>query len=103
MTGGAGETAEDYAEDLVQKLNSLQNPDRAVAQLMACGAAAIPPVTRFLLLGKPGVVYQPRRAAVEILGAGPIHYGDYAPFGGLLPSGAYLSVRLGRPRGRRSG
>jgi HEAT repeat protein len=69
MTGGVGETAEHYAEDLVQKLNSLQNLDRVAAQLMACGAAAIPPVTRFLLFGKPGVVYLPRRAAVEILGA----------------------------------
>ena len=56
-------------EDLVRGLNSLLDGELVAAQLIACGPVAIPAVRSFLLLGKPGVVYQPRLRAVEVLGA----------------------------------
>ena len=54
---------------LVDQLNSLQDLDLTVARLIARGRAAVPLLERFLMQGKPSVVYQPRRAAVEVLGA----------------------------------
>ncbi len=54
-------------ERLVQKLNSLQEGESTVGTLIAYGQAAIPALRRFLLEGRPGVVYQPRRWAVEAL------------------------------------
>jgi HEAT repeat protein len=52
---------------LVQKLNSLEEGERTVAKLTECGGQAIGPLKRFLFEGKPSVVYQPRRCAVEAL------------------------------------
>jgi len=52
-------------ERLVHELNSLHEVDHTAACLIASGAKAIPALERFLLLGKPGVVYEPRRAAVD--------------------------------------
>jgi hypothetical protein len=52
---------------LVEKLNSLLEGDRAAAALAACGPAAIEPLKRFLLEGRPNILYQPRRRAVETL------------------------------------
>ena len=63
---GAGRR-EAEIERLVQKLNSLQEGESAVGTLIAYGQAAIPALRRFLLEGRPGVVYQPRRWAVEAL------------------------------------
>jgi hypothetical protein len=63
-----GADAQDV-EDLVRGLNSLLDGEQVAAQLIACGPVAIPAVRSFLLLGKPGVVYQPRLRAVEVLGA----------------------------------
>ena len=54
---------------LIEQLNSLHDLDRLVARLIARGPEVIPLLEQFLLRGKPSVVYQPRRAAVEILGA----------------------------------
>lgn len=48
-------------EALVEKLNSLHDLDETVLRLIALGPAAIAPLERFLLSGKPGVIYQPRR------------------------------------------
>jgi len=63
---GAG-IREAEIERLVQNLNSLQEGESAVGTLIAYGQAAIPTLRRFLLEGRPGVVYQPRRWAVEAL------------------------------------
>lgn len=67
-SGIAGDADERYAEELVDRLNSLQEGERIAAQLMACGPVAIPPLRHLLLLGRRSVVYQPRRWAVEVLG-----------------------------------
>jgi HEAT repeat protein len=56
-------------EALIDGLNSLQDLDQAVSRLIAYGPGAVPALESFLFQGKPGVVYQPRRAAVEVLGA----------------------------------
>lgn len=65
--GGAPEERD--IDQLVQRLNSLHDEYQAVASLIGYGRAAVPALKRFLFAGKPGVVYQPRRAAVEVLGA----------------------------------
>jgi HEAT repeat protein len=54
-------------ERLVQNLNSLTEGEKTVGKLMAYGRLAIEPLRRFLLEGRPSVVYQPRRWAVEVL------------------------------------
>ena len=54
---------------LVQNLNSLEEGERTVAKLMAYGRLAVEPLRLFLFEGKPSVVYQPRRWAVEALAA----------------------------------
>jgi hypothetical protein len=52
---------------LVEGLNSLLDGESAVSALIACGPAAIEPLRRFLLEGRPSGVYQPRRWAVDAL------------------------------------
>lgn len=61
------EGAKPEIERLVQNLNSLLEGENTVGLLMAYGRSAIPALRRFLIEGKPGVVYQPRRWAVEAL------------------------------------
>jgi len=56
-------------EELVRGLDSLLDGEAVAAQLIALGPRIIPVVKSFLFHGKPGVVYQPRRRAVEVLGA----------------------------------
>ncbi len=68
-SGRSGPEGGPDVRELVQKLNSLVEGDQAAAQLIACGEAAIPAVGSFLLHGKPGVIYQPRLRAIEVLGA----------------------------------
>lgn len=53
---------------LMERLNTVSHCDEAAAKLVECGPEAIPALRRFLVEGRPGVVYQPRRAAVEALG-----------------------------------
>jgi HEAT repeat protein len=64
-----GHSAEAEIEQLMRELNSLHECDRALGRLICYGPKAIPALRRFLLEGKRSVVYQPRRAAVEALGA----------------------------------
>lgn len=52
---------------LVENLNSLTEGEQTVGKLIAFGRLAIEPLRRFLMNGKPSVVYQPRRWAVEAL------------------------------------
>lgn len=54
-------------EHLMWQLNTVTGCDEAAAKLVWCGPAAVSALRRFLLEGKPSVVYQPRRAAVEAL------------------------------------
>lgn len=56
------------AERLVAALNSLLEGEGVVTALVALGPAAIAPLRRFLLEGRPSTVYQPRRWAVQALG-----------------------------------
>ena len=51
----------------IEQLNSLKEGAGAVTKLIACGRAAIEPLRQFLLGGKPSVVYDNRRWAVEAL------------------------------------
>jgi len=60
---------ESEAERLTAALNSLLEGEIAKAALIALGPPAIPALRRFLLEGRPSTVYQPRRWAVEALGA----------------------------------
>jgi len=55
-------------ELLMQELNTVTECDQAAAKLIWCGPRVIPALRRFLMEGKPSVVYQPRRAAIEVLG-----------------------------------
>ncbi len=64
----AGNGMKETAERLVAELNSLMEGEGVVAALVALGPAAIPPLRRFLLEGRPSTVYQPRRWAVQALG-----------------------------------
>ena len=57
------------AERLVQALDNLRDGETAVVALVALGARSIDPLRRFLLRGRPGPVYQPRRWAVQALGS----------------------------------
>jgi len=52
---------------LVDHLNCLEEGDKTVAKLILRGPAAIEPLKDFLFLGKPSVIYQPRRWAIEAL------------------------------------
>jgi HEAT repeat protein len=56
-------------QDLMQQLNTASQCDQAAAKLVLCGRRVIPALQSFLLDGRPSVVYQPRRAAVEALGS----------------------------------
>jgi hypothetical protein len=60
---------ESEAERLTAALNSLLEGESAKAALVELGPAAVPSLRRFLLEGRPSTVYQPRRWAVEALGA----------------------------------
>jgi hypothetical protein len=51
----------------LDELNTLKKGAQAVTKLIACGRPAVEPLRQFLLFGKPGVVYHPRRWAVEAL------------------------------------
>ena len=64
-TGGNGATDLDR---LIEQLNTVMECEQAAARLIWCGPAVIPALRKFLLEGKPRVVYQPRKAAVEALG-----------------------------------
>jgi hypothetical protein len=57
------------AEVLVRALENLRQGEGAVTALVALGTPAIGPLRRFLLEGRPATVYQPRRWAVQALGA----------------------------------
>jgi hypothetical protein len=59
----------DDIERLIGELNSLEAGERASAQLILRGAAAIEPLAAFLLTSRPESIFQPRRWAVETLGA----------------------------------
>jgi hypothetical protein len=65
----AGDPRQAEIARLVQNLNSLEKGERTAAKLMAYGRLAIEPLRLFLFEGKPSVVYQPRRWAVEALAA----------------------------------
>jgi hypothetical protein len=65
----AGDPRQAEIARLVQNLNSLEEGERTVAKLMAYGRLAIEPLRLFLFEGKPSVIYQPRRWAVEALAA----------------------------------
>jgi HEAT repeat protein len=52
---------------LIEQLGMVTECDQASVSLIRYGPAAIPALRRFLFEGKPSVVYQPRRAAVEAL------------------------------------
>ncbi len=54
-------------ERLVHNLNSLAEGETTVGIIITYGRAAIPALRRFLIEGRPRVVYQPRRWAVEAL------------------------------------
>jgi len=53
---------------LMEQLNTVTACDQAAARLVCCGTRVISALRRFLFEGRPSVVYQPRRAAVEALG-----------------------------------
>jgi HEAT repeat protein len=53
----------------IETLNSLEEGDRAVSELIAYGPGAIELLRPFLLEGKPSAIYQPRQRAVEALAA----------------------------------
>jgi hypothetical protein len=52
---------------LIEKLNSLLEGEEAAAALVVCGQRAVEPLRRFLIEGRPSVIYQPRRWAVQAL------------------------------------
>jgi len=56
---------DDKIHSYVEELDS-KGPE-AVAKLISCGLPAVEPLRKFLLHGKPSVVYQPRQRAVEAL------------------------------------
>jgi len=62
-------TEDSEADRLIAALNNLLEGESAKAALVKLGPAAIPSLRRFLLEGRPSTVYQPRRWAVEALGA----------------------------------
>lgn len=51
----------------LEELDSLKDGEGAVARLVSCGPSAVEPLRRFLLEGKPGIVYHTRRFAVSAL------------------------------------
>jgi hypothetical protein len=54
---------------LLEGLNSLHDGERALARIILAGPAAVPFLSDFLMHSPPSSVYQPRRWAVEGLGA----------------------------------
>ncbi len=52
----------------IRRLSSLKEGPEAARKLVEAGSSSIPLLRDFLLFGEPGVVYQPRRWAVEALG-----------------------------------
>jgi len=59
--------SEDKIRSYIEELNSLKEGAGAVMKLIACGRSAIEPLGQYLLEGKPSVVYDNRRWAVEAL------------------------------------
>jgi HEAT repeat protein len=51
----------------LEELDSLKDGEGAVSKLVSCGPSAVEPLRRFLLEGKPGIVYHTRRFAVTAL------------------------------------
>jgi HEAT repeat protein len=56
---------DDRIRSYIEELNS-KGPE-AATKLISCGQRAVEPLRKFLLHGKPSVVYQPRQRAVEAL------------------------------------
>ncbi len=54
-------------EVLIERLKGLRDADRAVIDLAALGAPAIPPLRRFLFQREPSGIYEPRCNAVAAL------------------------------------
>jgi len=55
---------EDEIERLVKGLDSLVEGDLAVPMLVACGERAVAPLRRFLLHGRPSVIFAGRQRAI---------------------------------------
>ena len=53
--------------DLIPRLSTVTECDQAAVRLASLGTAAVSALKKFLFEGRPSVVYQPRRAAVEAL------------------------------------
>jgi hypothetical protein len=64
----AGRTVEERVADLMIRLDSLLEGPQAAAHLVACGTAAVPPLRRFLVEGRPRGVFQTRVWAAQALG-----------------------------------
>jgi HEAT repeat protein len=67
--GPPGTDGDSGLDRLMQRLNTLRECEQAAAELVWCGAKAVPSLERFLFEGKPSVIYQPRQAAVQALAA----------------------------------
>ena len=61
------EFTDEEIEKLITSLESLQEGELGVSMLVACGQKAVPLLRRYLLEGRPRVVYQPRQRAVLAL------------------------------------
>jgi len=60
-------TPADEVHRLIWELESLRHGEETVAALVALGPAALEPLRRFLLAGKPSQIFQPRLWAVQAL------------------------------------
>jgi len=68
MSGTASHDNRELAiRQLIGKLDSLLEGEQAAAALVGFGPAAVEPLRRFLIEGRPSGIYQPRRWAVEAL------------------------------------
>ncbi len=61
------EFTEPEIQALVDSLESLKEGELGVSMLIACGPRAIPVLRKFLLEGRPRVIFQPRQRAVRAL------------------------------------
>ena len=61
------EFTDEEIEKLITSLESLREGELGVSMLVACGQKAVPALRRYLLEGRPRVVYQPRQRAVLAL------------------------------------
>ncbi len=68
MPGTASQDDRELAiRQLIRKLDSLLEGEQAAAALVSFGPAAVGPLRRFLMEGRPSGIYQPRRWAVQAL------------------------------------